>query len=129
MLVDDERAAEQTLELAVIRRNDAVREMLRMAPEVAALWGRFETAQQKVHELSWALSAVGIHRLPKQFHWDGLLRGPRPCRGRRMESGDRRARDRSGRLVAERIGDTKGVGGDPIFPHSAGMPQIASRAG
>jgi hypothetical protein len=26
-------------------------------------------------EISWQLAAVGIHRLPQAFRWDGLLEG------------------------------------------------------
>jgi hypothetical protein len=55
--------------------------VLHLAAEVAALWGRFEAARQSVRDIAWMLSAVGIHRLPKVFRWDGIVEGRDPGSG------------------------------------------------
>jgi hypothetical protein len=72
LLMEEERAAEQAIEFARPGRNDAVREVLRSAPEIAVLWERFQQARQKVRDLSWMLSAIHVFLGPP-FHWDGRL--------------------------------------------------------
>jgi len=75
LLEEEQRVAEQAIELAVVRRDRALCEVLQASPEITALWDRFQAARQNVRDIAWCLSAVGIHRLPSSFRWDGLLEG------------------------------------------------------
>jgi hypothetical protein len=75
LVLAEERAAEQDIELAVVRRDVALSGVLRTAPELTALWDRYQAARQSVWDIAWTLSAVGVHRLPREFHWDGLVQG------------------------------------------------------
>ena len=75
LLIEEERAAAQDIELAVGWRDMALSAVLQASPEITALWDRFQAARQTVRDLAWCLSAVGIHRLPSSFRWDGLLEG------------------------------------------------------
>ena len=75
LLEEERRAAEREIELAVGWRDMALSAVLQASPEITALWDRFQAARQTVRDLAWCLSAVGIHRLPSSFRWDGLLEG------------------------------------------------------
>jgi hypothetical protein len=75
LLVEEERAAEQEIELAVGWRDMALIAVLQAASELAALWDRYQAARQNVRDIAWCLSAVGIHRLPLTCRWDGLVEG------------------------------------------------------
>jgi hypothetical protein len=59
--------------LAELTRESALCDVLKNAPELAALAARYETAKQAVRDIAWTFSAIGIHRLP--FFWDGVCQG------------------------------------------------------
>jgi hypothetical protein len=94
LLLEEERAAEQAIEWASGRRRDAINEVLRMSQEVGQLCARIEATRQLLHDLTWALSAVGLTRLPQGFHWDGTLWGPRQRLGGAVAGGNQGARGR-----------------------------------
>jgi hypothetical protein len=79
--VAEEQAAEQGLQFAAHRRDDAVTEVLRAAPEIAELADRIERTRQLLYDTTWICSAIGLRRLP--FHWDGVLWAATAARGRR----------------------------------------------
>jgi hypothetical protein len=73
LLAGEIEVVEQRRSVAQIGRDTALGQVLRVAPEITALWERFQAAKQSVRDIAWELSAVGIHRLPKEFCWDGYL--------------------------------------------------------
>jgi hypothetical protein len=52
LLLEEEREAEVAIEFAYRRRADAITEVLHSAPEVAALWARYQAAKQNVRAIA-----------------------------------------------------------------------------
>jgi hypothetical protein len=75
LLRDEITVVEERRERARNGRTDAVREVLRTAPEVVALCTRVEETRQRLHAATWALSAIGLGGLPAGYRWDGVLWG------------------------------------------------------
>jgi chromosome segregation ATPase len=73
IFADEIAVVEQRRAVAQIRRERVLAEVVRAAPEVAALHDRVERARQALDDLGWILSAIGGHRLP--FHWNGSIAG------------------------------------------------------
>jgi hypothetical protein len=75
LLVDEIRLVGERREVAFHARNAALTEVLRTAPEIAALGDRIERARRQLHNSTWICATIGMHRLPRNF-WDGILWGP-----------------------------------------------------
>jgi hypothetical protein len=74
LIADEIRQVEQRREWSRPGLDDALSEVLRASPEVAALCARIETTRQQLYDFSWIASAIGRRRLPPNF-WDGILWG------------------------------------------------------
>jgi hypothetical protein len=80
--VDEAVAADKVLaaEIAVVEnrrkidevgRQRTLADVVRAAPETAALRNRVERAHREMADLAWILAAIGTQRLP--FHWNGVI--------------------------------------------------------
>jgi hypothetical protein len=75
LLRDEVQVVAQLRSWALGGRTDALRGVLRTSPEVAALCEHVDQTRQQLHDLTWALSAIGLGGLPAGYHWDGMLWG------------------------------------------------------
>jgi hypothetical protein len=82
LLTDEIGVVEGRRSIALHGRNDALAEVLRASPEVAALCVRTEQARQQLYDSTWIFSAIGVHRLPRETsRWDGILWGKNTGQG------------------------------------------------
>ena len=76
LLEEEQRVAEADISEAAIRRDVALSAVVQSSAELAAVCDRFRAAQQSFWDMTWLLSAVGVHRLPQAFRsWDGVRHG------------------------------------------------------